>query len=87
MFAQTLCPVGTMRIRFFDYDRLNRRNVSDRGNEVVMQIFGPAGDVFFHKGHPQTLREIARDRGVPVETVIAEVEAALAALRADGAGE
>lgn len=34
------------------------------------------------KGHPQTLREIASDRGVPVETVIAEVEAAIAKLRA-----
>lgn len=34
------------------------------------------------KGHPQTLQEIARDRGIPVEDVIAEVEAAVAELRA-----
>jgi hypothetical protein len=34
------------------------------------------------KGHPQTLREIANDRGVPVAEVIAEVEAAVATLRA-----
>ncbi len=34
------------------------------------------------KGHPQSLREIARDRGVPVAEVIAEVEAAVAKLRA-----
>jgi hypothetical protein len=33
------------------------------------------------KGHPQTLEEIARDRGVPVAEVIAEVEAALARMR------
>jgi hypothetical protein len=33
------------------------------------------------KGRPQPLAEIARDRGVPVETVIAEVEAAIAALQ------
>lgn len=33
------------------------------------------------KGHPQSLREIARDRGVPVAQVIAEVEAAVAELR------
>ncbi len=33
------------------------------------------------KGHPQTLREIATDRGVPVETVIAEAEAAIATLK------
>jgi hypothetical protein len=34
------------------------------------------------KGHPQTLREIADDRGVPVATVIAEVEAAVKTLLA-----
>ena len=33
-------------------------------------------------GHPFTLSEIARQRGVPVAEVIAEVEAALAELRA-----
>jgi hypothetical protein len=37
------------------------------------------------RGHPQTLAEIARNRGVPVETVIAEVETAIAALRAEAA--
>ncbi|WP_309666543.1 hypothetical protein [Tabrizicola sp.] len=39
------------------------------------------------KGHPQPLREIARDRGVPVDAVIAEVERAVAALRAGEPGE
>ncbi|MFO1202688.1 MAG: hypothetical protein U1E58_08635 [Tabrizicola sp.] len=34
------------------------------------------------KGHPQTLAEIAADRGVPVADVIAEVEAAVAKLKA-----
>lgn len=34
------------------------------------------------KGRPQPLVEIARDRGVPVAEVIAEVEAALTILRA-----
>lgn len=34
------------------------------------------------KGRPQSLREIAGDRGVPVAEVIAEVEAAVAELRA-----
>ncbi len=34
------------------------------------------------KGHPQPLREIARDRGIPVEDVIREVERAVAELRA-----
>ena len=33
-------------------------------------------------GHPFTLSEIARQRGVPVEQVIGEVQAALAELRA-----
>lgn len=33
-------------------------------------------------GHPFTLAEITRTRGVSIETVIAEVEAALATLRA-----
>lgn len=35
-------------------------------------------------GHPLTLSEIARDRGVPVATVIAEVEAAIVRLKAKG---
>lgn len=35
------------------------------------------------KGHPQTLREIAADRGVPVAQVIAETEAAIAQLKAE----
>lgn len=39
------------------------------------------------KGRPQPLSEIAQDRGVPVAEVIAEVEAALAALRAAEASE
>jgi hypothetical protein len=34
------------------------------------------------KGHPQTLSEIAADRGVPVEEVIDAVEAAVAELEA-----
>lgn len=34
------------------------------------------------KGHPQPLSEIAKDRGVPVSQVIAEVEAAIARLKA-----
>ena len=39
------------------------------------------------KGHPQTLSEIAADRGVPVEDVIAAVEAAVAELEAREAAE
>jgi hypothetical protein len=43
------------------------------------------------RGHPLTLAEIARDRGVPVTDIIAEVEAAIVTLRAaeaqDGKGE
>jgi hypothetical protein len=44
------------------------------------------------RGHPLTLADIARDRGVPVAEVIADVEAAIATLRAaeakaDGADE
>ena len=33
------------------------------------------------EGHPKPLVEIAKDRGVPVETVIKEVEAAIATLK------
>lgn len=36
------------------------------------------------EGRPFTLDEIARDRGVPVAEVIAQVEAALEQLRAEG---
>jgi hypothetical protein len=39
------------------------------------------------KGHPQPLAEIAKARGVPVAEVIAEVEAAIARLKAQEATE
>jgi hypothetical protein len=35
------------------------------------------------RGHPLTLAEIARDRGVPVAEVISEVEAAIVTLRSE----
>jgi hypothetical protein len=44
----------------------------------------PAPEV---KGRPQPLSEIARDRGVPVADLVAEVEAAVADLRAREAAE
>ncbi|NHB77212.1 hypothetical protein [Rhodobacter calidifons] len=39
------------------------------------------------KGHPQPLSEIARDRGIPVEELIAEIEAAVQTLKAAEAQE
>lgn len=39
------------------------------------------------KGHPLTLDEIARDRGVPVAEIIAAVESALAEMQAAGDAE
>lgn len=39
------------------------------------------------KGRPQPLSEIARDRGVPLSELVAEVEAAVAELRAREAQE
>jgi len=38
------------------------------------------------RGHPLTLAEIAESRGAPVAELIAEVEAAIATLRAEGDG-
>ena len=38
------------------------------------------------RGHPMTLAEIAKERGVPVEAIIAEVEAAITTLRTEGVG-
>lgn len=38
------------------------------------------------KGHPQPLSEIARDRGVPVEDLIANLETAIATLNARQGG-
>lgn len=37
------------------------------------------------EGHPLTLEDIARQRGVPVAEIIAQVEAAIARLKADEA--
>ena len=38
------------------------------------------------RGHPVTLAEIAKERGVPVAVIIADVEAAIATLRAGDEG-
>jgi hypothetical protein len=51
-------------------------NLSPRAIDAVAGLPPPV------EGRPFTLAEIARDRGVPVEAAIAEVEAALAELRA-----
>lgn len=39
------------------------------------------------QGHPQSLLEIAAQRGVPVAQIIAEVDRAIAMLKAGGVGE
>ena len=39
------------------------------------------------KGHPQSLAELAASRGVAVEVIIADVETAIAALRAKGGAQ
>jgi hypothetical protein len=46
--------------------------------DALAGLPGPAA-----KGHPQPLSEIARDRGVALSQVIAEVEAAIAQLKID----
>jgi hypothetical protein len=51
------------------------------GREIDALAGLPAPEV---KGHPQSLAEIAADRGVPVTEVIAKVEAAVAELRSAG---
>lgn len=38
------------------------------------------------KGHPQPLREIAKDRGVPVDDIIADLQHAITDLRAAATG-
>jgi hypothetical protein len=70
----------------------NHKNVDVRGWMTVGYIAkswdlkGPDLDALARlptpkvKGHPQPLAEIAKDRGVPVADVIAEVEAAIATL-------
>lgn len=48
------------------------------------RIDSAAGLPGTRRGHPVPLAEIARQRGVPVETVIREIEAAITTLKGSG---
>ncbi len=45
----------------FDENRLDRRHVAGRRNQVVMKILAFAGKKFFHQRHPQALGGAAFD--------------------------
>lgn len=49
---------------------------------IPPEVVGDALDLVRGEGRPGNLDQIARDRGVPVEDLIAELEAAIAAHRA-----
>lgn len=57
-------------------------DLDPREIEAAAGLPGPA-----ERGSPKPLVEIAKDRGVPVEAVIADIEKAVARLRAEQVGE
>ena len=59
VFAQSLGAVRSMRIRFLDEQGLDRRDVPDGGDEIVMEVFGFPGEVFFHERHTKALGDAA----------------------------
>ena len=61
VFAQTLGAEGAFGIRHFDQQRGDGGDVGGGGDEVVMQVFGPAGDVFLHQGEADALGDAAFD--------------------------
>ena len=58
MFPQTLGTKGTFRVWHLDQQAFDRRHVTNGGDQIVMQVFRPARDIFLHDrkadalGHP-----------------------------------
>ena len=58
MFPQTLGTKGTFRVWHLDQQAFDRRHVTNGGDQIVMQVFRPARDIFLHHrkadalGHP-----------------------------------
>ena len=59
MFAQTLGTVGAMGIGHFHDDRVDRGNVAHGRDQIIMQVFGAARNVFLHQRHAEPLRDAA----------------------------
>ena len=69
MFAEPLRAERPFRVRHFDQDRFHRRHVADRRDQIVVQILGAAGDVFFHQRHADALRDAALDLALDQQRV------------------
>ncbi len=57
MFAQPFRAQWSLGIRLFNQDRGNGRHVANGGDQIVVQVLGLAGQVFFHQGKAQTLSD------------------------------
>ena len=55
--ADALRPPGPGGLGLLDDIRLDRWHVPDGGDQVIVQIFGFAGDIFFHEGQAEPLRD------------------------------
>ena len=61
LLADSFRAEGPDRRRIFDQDRLDRRNVARRRNQIVVQILAFAGEEFLHQRHAEALRNSALD--------------------------
>src|SRR5277367_2445469 len=61
LLADTFRAEWSDRRRIFNQNRFDWRNVSDRGDQVVMQILALAGKEFLHQRHAEALSHTAFD--------------------------
>src|SRR5690606_15052510 len=59
--ADTLGAIRAERLRILDQDAFDRWNVAEGRDQIVVQIFGTAGDVLLHQGEAEALRDAAVD--------------------------
>ncbi len=60
-FADALGTVGAFGIGILDDVRGDRRNIARGRDQIVVQVFGAARDVFFHQREAEALGDAAVD--------------------------
>src|SRR6185437_13018944 len=67
--ADPLGAIGAERLGVLDEQALDRRNVADRRDEIVVQVLSTPRQEFFHQRKADALREAAMDLALDLDRV------------------
>ena len=59
MLAKPLCPIRPLFIGNFNNHMIKLRHITNRWDQIVMQVFGETRLVIFHQSHANALRNTA----------------------------